>query len=165
MEVEATRKCYRNLHAVSNNLVDTRSCADNIPSFFSDTLEPIEDLLASVAVVSISILSVFSASFASSTCSGLTSLVFSSPFSLSVSFTPSQVGPYSPLRFTPLLSPSGKTPLRKVNIRPQKMVVVPIFERRRRRSLSVRKSIRAFPFWGTIPSVSLAARASIHEKM
>ena len=78
---------------------------------------------------------------------------------------PRHVGPYSPRRFTPLLSPRGKTPVKEVTIQPQKIVDVPIFERRRSRSFSVGKRISPLPFCGTIPSVSLSARASIHGKM
>jgi hypothetical protein len=119
----------------------------------------------------------FSVSFASAitTSSSGTSVLLAA-------LTPSQVGPYyfvsrlgwdkkrmnkqtSPRRFTPLRSPSGNTPLKKVNIRPQNIVVEPILESRRRRSLSVRKRVRALPFAGTSPTVSRSARSSIQENM
>ena len=86
-----------------------------------------------------------------------------SPF-FSVSLTPSHVGPYSPLRLTALLSPNGNTPLKKVNILPQNIVVEPILDSRRRRSFRVRSNTRALPLCGTMPLVRRVARDSIHEK-
>jgi len=86
-------------------------------------------------------------------------------FNLGGNWTPSHVGPYSPRRLTPLRSPRGKTALRKVKIRPQNIVLDPIFDSLRRRSFKVRRTMRALPFWGTIPSVSRSARDSIHENM
>ena len=78
---------------------------------------------------------------------------------------PSHAGPYSPRKFTPLRSPSGKTRLRNARMRPQNIVVAPVFESRRRRSLSMRRSTSALPFCGTIPTVRRSACASIQEKM
>jgi hypothetical protein len=84
---------------------------------------------------------------------------------VAVALTVSHIGPYSPLKFTPLRSPNGNTLLRKVNIRPQKVVVVPIFERRRRTSFKVLSKTRAFPFCGTIPLVRRRERSSIQSKI
>ena len=50
-------------------------------------------------------------------------------------------------------------------MRPQNIVVAPVLESRRRRSLSVRRRTRALPFCGIMPSVRRSARSSIHEKM
>lgn len=58
--------------------------------------------------------------------------------------TGSQGGAYSPLKLTPLLSPSGNCLLRKSSIRPRKAAPVPVFVTRRTRSLRSLMTARDF---------------------
>jgi hypothetical protein len=157
-----TRMYCRSLLCAEGWLIRHNS-RTNVPSFLSVVLTADPVFMASPSALASSTC-IFSPSALSSCVLSASGTAISSSF-FSCSFTPSHVGPYSPLKLTPLRSPNGNTPLRNVNIRPQKIVVEPILDSRRSRSFNVRSRIKAFPFCGTMPLVSRVARDSIHENM
>lgn len=155
MGAAMTRTCRRSLFE-NISMLSSSIMLEAKPSFFSASVWS-KDFFTSTSILSSSGMSVCgSSSF---------TLSLLDCFNLRGNWTPSHVGPYSPRRLTPLRSPRGKTPLKKVKIRPQNIVLDPIFDNLRRRSFRVRRRMRALPFCGTIPSVSRSARDSIHENM